>query len=150
MKSLFAAAALACALVTPAFAADEAALAPVHQFANGMNKNDIKSAIAAFATSHTLTDEFTPFYWQGTDAISAWLKDFGAFAQKNGITEPTLKLVKRKAFNQDGDKAYYVASAVFAYKEGGKAVAEHGLVTFGLAKESAGWRITSFTWALDH
>jgi hypothetical protein len=147
MKSLLAVFALFCAFLTPAFATDNAALAPVHMFVGGLNKNDAKTAAAAFAANSTLTDEFAPFSWSGSDAFMGWYKDFGGFAQKNSVTEPALKLVKRQVLSVEGDHAYYVASALFTFKQAGKAVTEHGLVAFSLVKTAEGWRISSFTWS---
>src|SRR3954466_3302474 len=56
-----------------AFASDPSdVMKPVHQFIDGFNKGDAKSAIAACADEASIIDEFSPYEWHGAGACSTW------------------------------------------------------------------------------
>ncbi len=46
-------------------------MAPVHQFIDGFNKGDVKTAVAACADQTSIIDEFAPYSWDGPGACSA-------------------------------------------------------------------------------
>ena len=67
-------------------------MAPVHQFIDGFNKGDIRTALAACADQTSIIDEFLPHEWHGAGACSNWANDFDADAKKNGITDGIVTL----------------------------------------------------------
>lgn len=134
---------------TPAFAgaADDAALMPFRQFVDGVNKNDIKTAAAAFVPSAGIIDEFAPHHWQGADAFAQWDAALNADMKAHGMTEPFMALGKPLHLDVTGDTAYAVVPGHYTYKQGGKAMHEDGTFAVALAKTASGWRIAAWSWA---
>lgn len=120
----------------------------VHQFIDGFNKGDVKTALAACAEQTSIVDDFPPHEWHGPGACATWANDFGADAQKNGITDSFVTLGKPRHVDITADRAYVVAPVTYAYKRRGKPVQETGAtITLALQKVTAGWRITGWAWA---
>ena len=148
MRRLILALAIALA-VTPAAASDKSdVMAVVNQFNDGLNKGDVKTALAACATPSAIIDEFPPYNWQGATSCADWAKDFGTYNAANGITVPIAKLGKPRHVDITGDRAYVVAPATYTYKQHGKKVTEAGsTLTVALQKAPTGWAITSWAWS---
>jgi ketosteroid isomerase-like protein len=133
----------------PAAASDKTdVMATVHQWVDGFNKGDTKSALAACADQTSILDEFPPHEWHGSGACSKWLKDFEADAKKNDITDGIVTLSKPRHVDVTADAAYVVAPVNYTFKQNGKPMNETGSVlTITLQKGAAGWRITGWAWA---
>ena len=136
-------------MVGPAAAATMAnPIDAVNQFVGGMNHNDMKSAAAAYAPNASIIDEFPPYHWQGQTAFADWGRDFGADSKKNAITDPSITLEKPVTSSVEGDHAYLVFPATYAFKQNGKPMREAGsIMTFTLQKTAAGWRIAAWSWS---
>ena len=149
VRLVCAAALVALAAQSPAFAdaAQDAALAPVHSFIDGLNKGDMKSAAAAYVRAPSIIDEFTPYHWHGTKAFAQWGSDFGKWAKAVGATEPHIDLEPALRVAVTGKHAYAVVPARFSFKQDGAARRERGIFTFALTKMAKGWRIASWSWA---
>jgi len=120
---------------------------PVHQFVDGFNKGDIKSALAACADQTSIIDEFPPHEWHGAGACAIWANDFDADAKKNGITDGVVTLGSPRHVDVTGDRAYAVVPANYTFKMKGKTVKETGsTLTIALQKGTAGWRMTGWAW----
>jgi len=127
---------------------DAAVMAPVHQFVDGFNKGDTKTALAACADQVSIIDEFPPHQWQGAGACSTWAQDYEADAKKNGVTDGVVTLGKPRHVDVTGDRAYVVVPANYSYKQNGKPMKETGSTfTLVLQKDAAGWRITAWSWS---
>jgi ketosteroid isomerase-like protein len=123
-------------------------MATVHQWVDGFNKGDTKSALAACADQTSILDEFPPHEWHGSGACSKWLRDFEADAKKNDITDGIVTLSKPRHVDVTADAAYVVAPVNYIFKQKGKPMNETGSVlTITLQKGAAGWRITGWAWA---
>lgn len=120
-------------------------MAPIHQFIDSMNKGDMKAAGAPYASDVAIIDEIPPHAWRGAHAFQDWVNDFGADAQKNGVTDPIVQLGRPTRADVNGGHAYVVAPAVFKFKDHGKAMAEPGHMTFALTNDG-GWKISSWAW----
>jgi len=133
----------------PAFASDkEDVMKVVHQFIDGLNKGDIKSAVAACAEQASIIDEFPPHEWHGAGACSKWVEDFDADAKKNEITDGVVTLGNARHIDVTGDRAYVVVPADYAFKVKGKPVKEVGsILTAALQKGPSGWHMTGWSWA---
>jgi ketosteroid isomerase-like protein len=148
---VLAAALLACA--APAVAAGGSTdkkdvMAVIKQFCDGLNKNDTKSSVAACADEAIIIDEFPPHVWSGAGACQKWVDDFGADAQKKGITDPFVTVGKANVLDVSGDRAYVVVPTTYSFKEKGKAMREaHAFLTVALQKVTSGWRITGWSWS---
>ena len=130
-----------------AMAQQKDVMAPVHQFVDGFNKGDTKSALAACADQTSIIDEFPPSEWHGAGACGTWADDYDANAKKDGITDGVVTLGKPRHVDVTGDRAYVVVPASYKFKQKGKPVAEIGsMLTVALQKGPAGWRMTAWTW----
>ena len=139
-------AALAILVSSAAHAAAPAAevMAPIKQFADGRDKGDMKSAAAAYAAEISIIDEFPPYHWMGAGAFQAWGADFGADAQKHGMTDPKLTLGKPSRTDVSGDRAYVVMPVTFSYKDHGHPMTEPAQMTFALQGGPGGWKISGW------
>ena len=139
-------------LFTGAAFASEASdvMKPVHQFIDGFNKGDAKSALAACADEAYIIDEFPPYEWHGANACSKWADAYEADAKKNGISDGVVTVGKPRHVEISGDHAYVVVPATYAFNQNGKPMKEsNSTMTLGLQKTSSGWRISSWTWSKD-
>jgi hypothetical protein len=143
------------ALASAPTAADEmggsqaaSVMATLHQFIDGFNKGDAKSALVACATQASIIDEFPPHEWMGPTACEQWAADYAANAKRAGITDGIVTLGKPWHLSVNGDRAYVVVPATYTYKERGKPVTERdSIFTVALLKFAAGWRITGWAWS---
>lgn len=121
--------------------------APIHQFIDGFNTGDVKSAYAAYATGDiVIVDEFAPHLWIGAHAPQQWAADYEKHAQAAGVSDGTVKYGAPTRTEVEGDAAYVVVPTIYLYKEHGKPVAEEGQMTFVLHVESGSWKISGWTW----
>jgi hypothetical protein len=118
---------LALALTLPALTIAQAiasektdAMAPVHQFIDGFNKGDMKSAIAACADEASVIDDFPPHEWQGTGACEKWATGFDAIAKKEGISDARITLGESRHVDVTDDFAYVVVPVTLISKQKGK------------------------------
>jgi len=120
-------------------------VATVQQFANNLDPKTIDKALATCDSSTSIIDEFPPHVW---NSCAEWIKDFGEFNQRNGVTEAEAKIGAPWSVDVDGDLAYVVAPATYTYKQHGKAMKEaHAVFTAALRKTDAGWRFSAWSWA---
>ena len=135
--------------VGPAFAADKVdVMVPVHQFADGFDKHDMKAAVAACASPAFILDEFPPHAWQGPNACADWWKDFEANAKATHLSDPVVKITKVNSVDVTGDRAYVVTTASYDWKENGTPAREvDSTWTFALQRIAAGWRIVGWAWS---
>jgi hypothetical protein len=147
-KILVALATAVFAVVPGAVAQQKDVMVPVHQFVDGFNKGDTKTALAACAEQTSIIDEFPPHEWHGAGACAQWANDYDAFGKKEGITDGAVILATPTHIDVTGDRAYVVIPSNFKFKQKGKPVEEAGSIfTFALQKGATGWRITGWSWA---
>jgi hypothetical protein len=136
-------------VATPALASERAnAAAAVRQFVYGLNTGDLAYALLSCAGETAIIDEFPPFEWHGAGACAKWADDFEADARKKGITDGVVTLGKARHVDINGDYAYAVFPADYAFKQNGKATRQTGATfTVALRKGPSGWRITAWSWS---
>ena len=153
MRKLIAAAFAAAVMAGPAFATELAGekadvWATVQQYADAVDKGDMKAMLDQCAAQTSIIDEFPPHVWQGTTGCADWANDFGAFSKQSGMTDEVLTLGRPLHVDVTGDRAYVVAEAKFTFKQNGKRTTERGaLMTLALQKIASNWRITGWTWS---
>jgi ketosteroid isomerase-like protein len=139
---------LLCAPVSAVASEQTNVLATVHQFIDGFNKGDAKTALAACASPASIIDDISPHEWHGPTACVDWSNAYDADAKKNGITDGIVTLGTPWHVDVDGNRAYVVTPVTYTYKQHGKPMTESGSVlTVALKKIAAGWRITGWAWA---
>ena len=133
----------------PAAAEDKTdVMTTVHQFIDGFNKGDVKTAVAACTDQTSIIDEFPPHEWHGDAACEKWAADYDADAKKNGITAGAVTLGKTRHLDISGDRAYVVVPAEYAITQKGKAIKQTGAaLAVVLQPGVAGWRIVAWTWS---
>jgi len=149
MQKIFIALVVAVLAAGPAVSSENTdVMVPVHQFVDGFNKGDVKTAVAACADQTSIIDEFPPHEWHGAGACTNWANDYDADSKKNGITDGIVTLSEPRHIDITADRAYVVVPANYTFKKKGKLVKETGsMFTFALQKGEAGWRITGWAWA---
>ncbi len=120
--------------------------APVRQFIDAFNKNDVKAAEATHAADVSIIDEVPPYSWRGPGAFKAWVGDLMANDKKAGISGEMVALSAPIRFETAGDRAYVVCPAVYHFKQHGLAMSEPARMTFVEQKSAAGWKIIAWTW----
>lgn len=151
MRALSIALAVTMFVATPVLASEQSdVMKPIHQFVDGFNKGDAKTALAACAEETSIIDEFPPHEWHGAGACKKWADDYEANAKKDGITDGVVTLGKPKHVDVNGDHAYVVIPSDYTFKQNGKAMKEtKSAFAFALQKGASGWRITAWTWAAN-
>jgi ketosteroid isomerase-like protein len=131
------------------FAGDkEEIVATIHQFADNLDPKTIDKALAACDSPTSIIDEFPPHTWSGPSACADWVKAYGEYNQKNGITDADAKIGAPWSVDVDGDRAYAVCPATYTYKQHGKPMKEsHPVFTAAFRKTDTGWRISAWSWA---
>ena len=139
---------LAVVLLVPAVVvASEDVTAPIHQFIDGFNTGDVKSAYAAYASGDIMIiDEFAPHVWTGPHAAQDWAADYNKHAQATGVSDGSVKYGAATRTEIEADVAYVVIPTVYNYKDHGQATTEEGQMTFVLRKEKGAWKIGAWTW----
>jgi ketosteroid isomerase-like protein len=132
----------------PALAATEAELAaPIHQFVDSFNKGDLAGAAAAYAqTDLTIVDELPPYIWRGPGAVRSWAGDLTHDIERRGLSNASLTVGEPIRTEVDGDSAYVIVPAVYAYLEHGKPMNEPARMTYTLMRGPGGWKISSWSW----
>lgn len=101
--------------------------APIHQFIDGFNTGDLKSAYAAYASGDiVIVDELAPHRWIGPNAAQQWAADYEKHSQATGVSDGTVKYGAPTRTEIEGDVAYVIVPTVYPYKEHGKPIAEEG------------------------
>jgi len=122
--------------------------APIHQFIDGFNTGDVKSAYASYASGDiTIIDEFAPHRWTGPKAPQEWAAEYDKHARATGVSEGLVKYSDPTRTEVEGNVAYVVVPTVYLYKERGQSTAEEGQMTFVLARVNGAWKIKSWTWS---
>ena len=127
--------------------ADADVAAPIHQFIDGFNKGDTKSAYAAYASgSITIIDEFAPHLWTGPNAAHAWAAAYDKHAQATGVSDGSVKYGEVTRTEVEGNLAYVIIPTVYSYKEHGKPTTEEAHMAFVLDRASGSWKIRAWCW----
>ncbi len=122
--------------------------APIQKFIDSLNKGDTAAAAATHAATADLAiiDEVAPHLWHGPQAFQAWSADLESDSKNRAITEQVVTISAPIREETNGDQAYIVVPAVYAFKERGVAMREAAQMTFVLKKGAGGWLIHGWTW----
>ncbi|HZR65247.1 MAG TPA: nuclear transport factor 2 family protein [Terriglobales bacterium] len=129
-----------------AFASDkDDIVATIHQFADNLDPKTIDKALATCDSQTSIIDEFPPHLW---NSCADWVKAFGEYNDKNGVTDTVAKIGAPWSVDVEGDRAYAVSPATYTYKQQGKLNKElHAVFTAAFRKTENGWRITAWSWS---
>ena len=122
-------------------------MSAVHQIVDGFNKGDAAMFLSSCDKETAIVDEVPPHEWHGPGGCAQWMKDYGAFVEKEQIENAVTTLGSPHRIQVSGENAYVVISAKCDYKQRGKPVHENVIVTLALHKVDTVWRLTGWTWA---
>src|SRR5690242_16638033 len=89
------------------FAADKDDIAAtIQQFANNLDPKTIDKALATCDSTTNIIDEFPPHVW---NSCGDWVKAFGEYNEKNGISDADAKVGAPWSVDVEGDRAYAVS-----------------------------------------
>ena len=121
---------------------------PIHQFIDGFNTGDTKTAYAAYSSGDiAIVDEFAPHRWTGPHAAQDWAADYDKHAQATGVTDGSVQYGPPSRTEIEGDAAYVIIPTIYNYKEHGHPTTEEGQMTFVLHLEENAWKISGWTWS---
>ena len=134
--------------IAPAFAApaDDAAKA-VTTILDKFNAGDVDAFIAAHRDGAVIVDEFAPYSWSGSGSAKSWIESYAKDAAARGISDGRVDYSAPIQASSDGTSAYIVLPTVYNFKQGGKAMAGKGSMTFVMVKAGAHWKIASWTYS---
>jgi SnoaL-like domain len=128
------------------FAADKDDIAAtIQQFANNLDPKTIDKGLATCDSTTNIIDEFPPYVW---NSCGDWVKAFGEYNEKNGISDADAKVGAPWSVDVEGDRAYAVSPATYTFKQNGKAMKEaHAVLTAAFRKTDSGWKMTAWSWS---
>jgi hypothetical protein len=132
-----------------AFASEKTDVAAaVHRFFDNLDEKTLQTALAVCDSPVSILDEFPPHVWYGPTACADWFKGLIAYNEKSGITDGVATLGAPWTVDVTNDRAYFVAPAIYTFKQHGKLVKEARVVfTVALRRTDTSWRITGWTWS---
>ena len=147
MKLRAAAFTLAAALAPAAASAYPDPAVQAKAFIGAFDKGDAAAAAATMLPAGvTITDEVSPYLWQGPTAFADWAHDLQAGDKAAGIANEAVVLGDATRRDMTGNIAYVIAPATFSFTRGGKKMSETAQMTFVLKFTDAGWKIAAWTW----
>ena len=111
------------------------------------NGGDADAFAAAHRDGAMIIDEFAPFMWGGPGSVGKWLSDYAKDAGARGISAGRVDYDKPIQATSEGNSAYIVLPTTYRFMQGGKKMAGAGNMTFVMAREGDGWKISSWTYA---
>jgi len=121
----------------------------VPEVIDAFDRGDAAAAAATNTDDVSIVDEMAPHEWRGPGAFQAWAGALMAEAKADGESGNRVTLGKTIRTQVDGDTAYVVAEAVYAYDQKGVAMAEPARMVFALRKSGDVWKIKAWAWAGD-
>jgi hypothetical protein len=121
----------------------------------GADSSAIGNAVAEFASMKAgnapsptaITDEFSPYLWQGASAAAEWNEGLQKSAMADHDAGLKIGLSAPSHLSVNGDNAYAVYPTTLTFTHKGKPAKERGAFAFALEKSAGAWRITSWAWA---
>ena len=138
--------ALLLAFAPAAQAGDASVETAITQFSAALHAGDSKTAKTFLAPRTVILDDVAPYYWAGANAFESWQDDLAKASAARGMSEENAELGAPTRVEVSGDHAYAVLPATQTFKMKGRPMREKAQLTFILARDVAGWKITSWTW----
>lgn len=135
-------------LGTTAEAATPEIMVSIQKFIDSFNKGDAAGAASTHSATEDLAiiDEVPPYLWRGAQAFSAWAAALEQESKEHGMTEQAVTISAATREVSNGQEAYVIVPAVYAFKQNGTAMREEAQMTFVLKKGEGGWLIHSWAW----
>lgn len=118
----------------------------INQFSAALHAGDNQTAKTFLTARTVILDDVAPYYWGGAKAFESWQADLAKASAARGMREEDAELGAPTRVEVTGDHAYAILPATHTFKMKGRVMREIAQLTFILAKDPAGWKITSWTW----
>ena len=126
---------------------DPEIIAPIERIARFMETLDPQFLNDAFADGEiVLIENFSPYVFEGGDAVARWAKGFAEHAKN--ITELRHSFGDPHDFHRDGDVAFLSVPTTWRGTIGASSFTETGGWAFVLLKQAPGWRVRNYGWAV--
>ena len=146
MARMILAGALLLAVAPGAKAAGADVETTISQFSAALHAGDSKAAKTFLTARTVILDDVAPYYWGGAKAFDNWQADLAKASAVKGMSEEDAALGAPTRVEVTGDHAYAILPATHTFKMKGRMMREVAQLTFILARDPAGWKITSWTW----
>ncbi len=118
----------------------------ITQFSAALHAGDSQAARNFLTARTVILDDVAPYYWSGAKAFESWQADLAKASAARGMREEDAALGAPTRVEVTGDRAYAILPATHTFKMKGRVMREVAQLTFILAKDPAGWKITSWAW----
>jgi ketosteroid isomerase-like protein len=118
----------------------------ITQFSAALHAGDSKAAKTFLTARTVILDDVAPYYWGGAKAFESWQADLAKASAAKGMSEEDAELGAPTRVEVTDDHAYAILPATHTFKMKGRIMREVAQLTFILAEDPAGWKITSWTW----
>ncbi|HEY1631189.1 MAG TPA: hypothetical protein VGF56_07725 [Rhizomicrobium sp.] len=125
---------------------DDAMMQPVRAVAGFMATLDDALVSDCFADDVVIVENFAPYVFRGTDAVTRWQAGFHGHAERlDGLV---VTFGAAQDFSSDGETVYFVLPTTWKGRSGGQAFEEDGGWAFVLKKQGPRWKIAAYAWAV--
>jgi hypothetical protein len=125
---------------------DVAMMMPVQAIAAFMATLDEAKLAKVFADDVVIVENFAPYVFRGSDAVSRWRAGFRGHA--NGLSGLVAAFGPAQDFSRSGDTVYFALPTTWTGMTHQKPFEEEGGWSFVLQRDGAGWRVASYAWAV--
>jgi SnoaL-like domain len=126
---------------------DAEIMAPIERIARFMETLDSQFLDDAFAGGEVvLIENFSPYVFEGSDAVARWAKGFAKHAKNIGDLRHSFG--DAQDFHLDGELAFLSIPTTWRGTIGASSFIETGGWAFVLVKHAGGWRVRNYGWAV--
>lgn len=122
-------------------------LAPAERIARFIETLDAAELDGVFADRDvTIIENFAPYRFDGPDAVENWAAGMRAHREATADLHHSFGAVQD--YTRTGDRAFFALPTTWTGTFRGTAFVETGGWAFVLTKQSNGWRVHSYGWAV--
>ena len=95
-----------------------------------------------------IVENFAPYLFCGSQAAANWAAGFRAHAAEGDLKGLAASFGEAHDFSQSGNRVHFSLPTTWTGLAQGKRFEEHGVWSFVLEQENAGWRIVGYGWGV--
>ena len=124
-------------------------MAAVRAFVDAFNNDDAEGAEAACVDEPQIIDDFPPYQWSGSHAVTKWYGDMASMAEEYAMSEPSVALRDPLHVIVSHHSGYVVVPIDVRWQEDGARAERTGFLTMTLREDGEGWRISACAWTWE-
>ncbi len=122
---------------------------PVNALRRAMQRFNADEAPNVFSARQvTITENFAPYVFDGSDVPSRWWREFRQHATAAKLRRLRAVFGGAQDYERTGDTAFFTLPTRWSGATESRRFVENGGWAFVLVRESHGWRIRSYAWAV--